>query len=83
MPARAVKDSDDEYDDEPAGSRGRRSRKSTSKGAPSGLAAIDITKPLDEGDVLPEIKPYVVSARGGGVFRDNREIDMRVFHSIF
>lgn len=66
MPARAVKDSDDEYDDEPAGSRGRRSRKSTSKGAPSGLAAIDITKPLDEGDVLPEIKPYVVSARAGG-----------------
>lgn len=65
MPASAIVDSDD--DDEPAGGP-RRSTRDRSRGGSvgatsSGLAAIDITTPLEEGEVMPEAKPYVVSGK--------------------
>ena len=56
MPASAVIDSED---DEPAGSRGTGTLGGA--GASSGLAAIDITTPLEENEIMPEVKPYVVS----------------------
>lgn len=56
MPASAVIDSED---DEPAGGRG--SATLGGAGTSSGLAAIDITTPLEEDEIMPEVKPYVVS----------------------
>lgn len=56
MPASAVIDSED---DEPAGGRGGATL--GGPGTSSGLAAIDITTPLEEDEIMPEVKPYVVS----------------------
>ena len=83
MPARAVIDSDG--DDAPAGGRGRRIGTGSFRGASGGLAAIDITTPLGEDEVMPEVKPYVVRKRfgragGGGVEgkRKSEEIARRI-----
>lgn len=58
MPASAIIDSDDE----PAGGGSKRnSRGRMGNGSSSGLAAVDITTPLEEDEVMPEVKPYVVS----------------------
>lgn len=69
MPASAIVDSDD---DEPAGGQRRSTRGKTRGGSvgatSSGLAAIDITTPLEEDEVMPEAKPYVVSGRGKEAF---------------
>lgn len=57
MPASAVIDSED---DEPAGGGGSGTL-GGGGGTSSGLAAIDITTPLEEDEIMPEVKPYVVS----------------------
>ncbi|CAM9768696.1 unnamed protein product [Ectocarpus sp. 4 AP-2014] len=62
MPASAIIDSEDDDDvDEPAGSgsRGGGQRRVSSRGGRESLAAIDITTPLEEDEVMPEVKPYV------------------------
>ncbi|CAN0535630.1 unnamed protein product, partial [Laminaria digitata] len=63
MPASAIVNSDDDDDDQPAGGPRRstrdRSRVGSVGATPSGLAAIDITTPLEDGEVMPEAKPYV------------------------
>ncbi|CBJ32812.1 Coatomer protein complex,delta sub-unit [Ectocarpus siliculosus] len=62
MPASAIIDSEDDDDvDEPAGSgsRGGGRRRISSRGGRESLAAIDITTPLEEDEVMPEVKPYV------------------------
>lgn len=65
MPASAIIDSEDDDDDEPAGSVSRRvSSRGGREKKGAGLAAIDITTPLEEDEVMPEVKPYVVSWRG-------------------
>ena len=68
MPASAIVDSED--GDEPAGGPRRstrdRSRVGNVGATSSGLAAIDITTPLEEGEVMPEAKPYVVSRERRG-----------------
>lgn len=59
MPASAVIDSED---DEPAGARVSGTLAGAA-GTSSGLAAIDITTPLEEDEIMPEVKPYVVRAQ--------------------
>ncbi len=48
----------DSEDDEPAGVGGGGRG---GGGNSSGLAAVDLTTPLEEDEVMPEPKPYVVS----------------------
>ncbi|CAN0186855.1 unnamed protein product [Scytosiphon promiscuus] len=81
MPASAIIDSED---DEPVARRGSGSSSLRRRGvaggskssgggrgrSSSGLAAIDITTPLEEDEVMPEVKPYVrltaETAKGSG-----------------
>lgn len=71
MPASAILDSEDEGSTaqggggngggDRRGSARRSSGNGNASGLSSGLAAIDITTPLEEDEIMPEVKPYVVS----------------------
>lgn len=60
MPASAVIDSEGDEDQPAGGGRGSGTL-GGGAGTSSGLAAIDITTPLEEDEIMPEVKPYVVS----------------------